>query len=631
MTTLSAAPPRSVPVPVEPPSAYHAPRSGIHPDRSRSWLRRALPLVLSHKAIFATALVAAIGSMVLALQLPNVLQHAVNESLISRRTPLSHFVWEAALIAVGAGVCGFFARQFLMRVAYELEFDLRNLLYEHLSRMSAAFYDRHQSGQLISRANSDIRAVQMYLAFGPFIVVQCLSAVIAFGFMLSIDVTLAFASMATLPVVAWSAVRMRKMMLPASWLIQSRLAEVATIVDENINGVRVVKSFAAEEREVRALTRAARRLQWAYVKDADLRAGFGPVVQNVSQLGMVVVLLLGGYQVVHGHLQVGAILAFSSYVVMMQAPFQMLGMLVMLGQRAAASAGRIYELLDEHPTVVERPGATDLVVRAGEVHFEDVAFGYLPGQTVLEGFELRLHRGETVALVGRTGSGKSTVSRLLTRAYDVDGGRITIDGVDVRDVTLTSLRAAVGVVMEEPFLFSTSIRDNIAFGMPDASLEQVQAAAQTAGADEFIMALPGGYDTVVGERGYTLSGGQRQRIALARALLVDAPVLVLDDATSSLDVEVEAAIHEALIARLPDRTVLVVAHRLSTISMADLVVVLDEGKVVAQGTHAELLAGSPIYSEVLAQVHAHEPTDPEPEVDAEIDWDLGDVATELRA
>ena len=630
MTTVSAVQPRSVPIPVEPVSAYQGPRAGIHPDRSRSWLRRALPLVLSHKALFVTALGAALGSMVLTLQLPNVLNHAVSDALLAHRTPLSHFVWEAALLAAAAGICGFVARQFLMRIAYELEFDLRNLLYEHLSRMDAAFYDRHQSGQLISRANSDIRAVQMYLAFGPFVIVQCISAVIAFGFMLSIDVPLAFASMATIPVVAWATIRMRKVMLPASWLIQSRLAEVATIVDENINGVRVVKSFAAEEREVRELTRAASRLKWAYVKDADLRAGLAPVVQNLSQLGMLVVLMLGGYQVVHGNLEVGAILAFSSYVVMLQAPFQMLGMLVMLGQRAAASAGRVYELLDEHPTVLDRPGATDLVVRSGEVHFDDVTFGYAPDRPVLDGFQLRLRRGETVALVGRTGSGKSTVSRLLTRGYDVDGGQITIDGMDVRDATLASLRAAVAVVMEEPFLFSTSIRDNITFGLPAASLEQVEAAARIAGADEFVLALPDGYDTVVGERGYTLSGGQRQRIALARALLVDAPILVLDDATSSLDVEVEAAVHEALKTRLPDRTVLVVAHRLSTISMADRVVVLDEGKVVAQGTHAELLAHSPIYSEVLAQVHAHEPAQPEDVVEEQPDLIVSVVESELQ-
>jgi ATP-binding cassette subfamily B protein len=282
----------------------------------------------------------------------------------------------------------------------------------------------------------------------------------------------------------------------------------------------------------------------------------------------------------------------------------------MFAQTAAASARRVFALLDEQPTVVDRSGAEALVVSEGEVRFEGVRFGYLPEVPVLNGFDLTLRRGETVALVGRTGSGKSTVSRLLTRAYDVDSGRITVDGSDIRDVTQTSLRSAVSVAMEEPFLFSSTIHDNIAYGAPESTRAQVEQAARTAGAHDFVSALPQGYDTVVGERGYTLSGGQRQRVALARALLVEAPVLVLDDATSSLDVEVEAAVHEALSATLPDRTVLVVAHRLSTIGMADRVVVLDACRVVAEGTHAELLERSSAYKEVLAQVAAHQEAPP---------------------
>jgi ATP-binding cassette subfamily B protein len=625
VTTLQAAPATTALEPDRLVSSYPGPRAGIDPDRSRTWLRRALPLVLGQKGSFAAALSAALGSLVLSLQLPKVLNSAVNDALVTHQTPLSHFVWEAGLLAAGTAGLGLVARQLLMRVAYGLEFDLRNLVYEHLSRMPAAFYDRHQSGQLISRANSDIRAVQLYLAFGPFVIVQCVGAAVAFGFMLSIDVPLAFTSMATLPLVAWAAVRMQRTMLPASWLIQSRLAEVATVVDESISGVRVVKAFAAEDREVRTLIQAATGLQWAYIKDADLRARLAPVVQNVSQLGMVVLLLLGGYRVIHGDLSVGAILAFSSYVLMLQAPFQMLGNLVMLGQRAAASASRVYELLDEESSIVDQPGAHPLLVRHGDVMFDSVRFAYEPGRPVLDGFTLRLKRGETVALVGRTGSGKSTVGRLLTRTYEVDEGSITIDGTDIRDCTQTSLRAAVGVVMEEPFLFSASIHDNIAYARPEASPAEVLQAARVAGAEGFITALPDGFETVVGERGYSLSGGQRQRLALARAVLVGSPILVLDDATSSLDVEVEAAVHAALAATLPDRTVLVVAHRLSTISTADRVVVLDQGQVVAEGTHQELLEHSPAYNEVLAQVHAHEPAEPEPLVTQPVVWSLAEV------
>jgi ATP-binding cassette subfamily B protein len=605
-----------VPVPAEPASPYAAPKAQVHPDATRSWLRRALPLVLSHKALFLTSILAAFTSMALVLQLPTVLNHAVSEALVARTTPLSHYVWLAALLGAGAGLAGWVGRLFLMRIAYALEFDLRNLVYQHLSRMPAAFYDRHQSGQLMSRASSDIRSVHLYLAYAPFIVVQCTSALIAFAFMLTIDVTLALATMTTLPVVAWASNRMQTTMQPASWLIQSRLGDVATLVDESISGARVVKSFAAEDRQVQALDRSAGRLQWAYVRLADIRARLAPVVQNVSQLGMVTLLLLGGHKVMNGEMRVGAILAFASYVALLQGPFQMLGHLIMFGQTAKASARRVFELLDEQPTVVDRLGATELVVSEGEVRFEGVRFGYLPGVPVLDGFDLTLRRGETVALVGRTGSGKSTVSRLLTRAYDVQAGRITVDGTDVRDVTQTSLRAAVSVAMEEPFLFSSTVRDNIAYGAPTATHEQVEAAARAAGAHDFVSELADGYDTLVGERGYTLSGGQRQRIALARTLLVDAPVLVLDDATSSLDVEVEAAVHHALAETLPGRTVLVVAHRLSTIGMADRVVVLEAGRVVAEGTHAELLASSTAYNEVLAHVAPHEPMATEPDVPA---------------
>jgi ATP-binding cassette subfamily B protein len=463
-----------------------------------------------------------------------------------------------------------------------------------------------QSGQLISRANSDIRSVQMYLTFAPAIIVQCTVALVAFGYMLSINVPLAFVAMSTTPLVYFSSVRMRKQIFPVSWLIQQRLADIATIVDENINGVRVVKSFVAEPRELSTLAKAADRLKWAYVRDADIRAKFTPTVQNLPQVGLALVLIFGGWLVIHGHLHVGAILAFSAYIVMLQAPFQLLGMLIMLGQRARASAGRIYQILDQAPEIVDRPGAVDLVECEGDVRFEAVDFRYGDGTLVLSELSLHLSPGETVAMVGRTASGKTTISRLLPRFYDVSAGSVKVDGHDVRDLTLASLRAQIGVVLDEPYLFTASIRENIAYGRPDATLEEVVVAARAANAEKFIAALPDGYDTVVGERGYTLSGGQRQRIAIARTLLLNPPILILDDATSAVDVQVEQEIHEALEVLMEGRTTLIVAHRLSTIGLADRVVLLDQGRIVADGSHQELLASTPLYVEVLAQVEEEE-------------------------
>src|ERR1019366_5147131 len=583
-------------VPMSETARNEAPRATVDPDRSLSWLRRALPVMRAHQGIFITSLVLSFVGLVLQVQIPNLLNHAINNSIEAHTVPVSHYVWWIVGLGVVGGIAGYISRLFLFETAYDIEYDLRTIIYEHLTRMSFSFYDRVQSGQLISRANSDIRSVQMYMTFAPLILVQCSIAIVAFIFMLSINVVLAFIAMATMPLVYLTGVKMRKSMFPVSWIIQARLAEVATIVDENINGVRVVKSFAAEQQQLRALSGAAERVQWGYIKDADLRARFTPLVQNLPQIGLALVLLFGGYMVIHGTLGIGAILAFNAYLLMLQAPFMMLGMLIMMGQRAAASADRIYEIIDERPTVTDKPDAVDLVDCRGEVRFSHVDFAYSADveRLVLADFDLHIAPGETVALVGRTGAGKSTVARLLNRFYDVRHGSIEIDGHDVRDLTLASLRANVGVVLDEPFLFSVSVRDNIAYGKPSATLEEVEAAARAAGAHEFISHLDDGYETVVGERGYTLSGGQRQRLAIARTLLVNPPILVLDDATSAIDVQVEQMIHASLRVQMQGRTTLIVAHRLSTISLADRVVLLDQQKVVADGTHAELLESTPL-------------------------------------
>jgi ATP-binding cassette subfamily B protein len=384
-----------------------------------------------------------------------------------------------------------------------------------------------------------------------------------------------------------------------SWLIQARLAHLATVVDENIQGVRIVKAFAAEGRQLRTLAESADRIRWAYLQDARIRSRWNPMLDNLPRLGLALVLLVGGLMVIDGRTTVGTIVAFNSYVLMLQPPFRMLGMMIMMGQRASASARRIYEILDTPSDVTDPPEPVDAVL-TGDIRFRGVRFAYPNGTPALDGLDLHVRAGETVAVVGATGSGKSTLGRLVARFYDVGAGRITVDGHDVRTLRLAGLREQVGIVPDEPFLFSLSIHDNIAYGRPDASRDDVVAAARAAGADGFVRALPDGYDTVVGERGYTLSGGQRQRIAIARALLVNPPILILDDATSAVDVTVEQQIHVALRRAMRGRTTIVVAHRLSTIGLADRVVLMDRGRVVASGTHAALLANEPRYGRVLA-------------------------------
>jgi len=585
---------------------YGPPRATIDPDRSKGWIRRVSPLVRARRTQFVGGLLCALFAMLAQILTPRVIMAGIDSALTERSTGLMPFVWLLLGLAVLRGSLTFGYRFVLYRVAYHLEYDLRLAMYQHFTRLSFSFYDRVQSGQLISRANSDIRSVQMFLTFAPLMALNAATFVLAFGLMLAVHVPLAIVSLLPLPLVYYVGVRMRDQMFPISWVVQERLAEVATSVEENVTGVRIVKSFAAEEGEIEKLTKAARRVRWAAVRQIDVRAHHAPLMENLPRIGMATVLLYGGILTINGDVTVGAIVAFSAYVVMLQAPFRMLGFLMMMSQRAAASAGRIYEILDAEPEIVDRPGAVDLADPRGDVEFRDVTFGYRGGPPVLSNFDLRIAAGESVALVGRTGCGKSTVARLLDRFYDTNEGAVTIDDVDVRDLTLASLRAQVAIVLDEPFLFSASIRDNIAYGRPDASIEDVRAAAEAANAAEFIDRLPQAYDTIVGERGYTLSGGQRQRIAIARTLLLDPKILVLDDATSAVDVKVEEQIHDALRRLMHGRATLVIAHRLSTIQLADRVVLLEAGRIVADGTHAELMRTEPRYAEVLAHIEDDE-------------------------
>lgn len=600
---------------------YPRPRATIHPDRSKGWIRRILPIVGAHRWLFFGSLTLALVSMLLQVAIPAVIRQAIDSALTDRSAALGGFVVWVLVLGLGRAFLTFVYRYGLYRMAFEIDTDLRVILYEHLSRLSFSFYDRTQSGQVISRANSDIRSVQMFLVFAPLISMTTVMFIAALAYMLSIHVWLTIVAVLPLPGVYLLGKRLRDDVFPLSWIVQSRLAEVAESVDENINGVRVVRSFAAERAQIQSLARSATRLQWAGIRTIEARGRFNPFIENLPRIGTLAVLVYGGWLVIEDQITEGTLFAFATYVLLLQAPFRTLGMFLMLGQRARASAARIYEVLDEQPEIVDRPDAVDLPPVDGTIVFDDVTFRYhgsgvagggdreadvgeaepaTTADAVLEGFSLRIEPGETVALVGRTGSGKSTVARLLARFYDVTDGAITIDGHDVRDVTQASLRHTVGTVADDPFLFSTTLADNIAYARPDADRADVIEAATAAQANDFIAALPAGYDEVVGERGYTLSGGQRQRVALARALLANPRILVLDDATSAIDVHVEELIHRALRERLADRTTIVIAQRLSTIALADRVALIEGGRVVTTGTHRELMDTEPRYAEILS-------------------------------
>jgi ATP-binding cassette subfamily B protein len=588
------------PVGVE--ARYPAPRAWISNKKTNGWIRRVFPIMWSHKKAFLIAWAATLVTVFLQLAGPALVRQAVNDLEKNRIELVYKIVIALCVIALARFAIGYVSRSQMFKAAYGMEYDLRSIIYEHLSRMSFSFYDRVQTGQLISRGNSDIRSVQMFLTFAPNVAIQLVTFVFALGFMMTVNPLLTVLALAPMPIVLLLSIKMRKLMFPISWIVQSRMADVATLVEENVTGVRIVKSFAAEILQIKDLAHSARRVQWANVKQADVRANYSPLLENLPRLSQVIVLFYGGWLVSQGRLDVGAILLFMGYIVWLTAPFRILGFMLMLNERARASAQRIYEILDTPPDIVDRPGAVDLVEPRGDVAFRNVSFSYNDSTKILDDFSLELHRGETVALVGRTGCGKSTVARLLMRFYDVDEGAVAVDGMDVRDYTLESLRSHIGIVSDDAFLFSDTIRDNIAYGRPDAPMDVVESAARTAGADGFISRMPEGYDSLIGERGYDLSGGQRQRVSIARLLVTDPAILILDDATSSVDVQIEQEIHDALHTVMDGRTTLVIAHRLSTINLADRVVLMERGRIIAAGTHADLMRTEPKYAEVLAHL-----------------------------
>jgi ABC-type multidrug transport system fused ATPase/permease subunit len=481
----------------------------------------------------------------------------------------------------------------------DVEMDMRQGLYSHLVRLSFGFYDRHQTGQLMSRATVDLQGVRFFLGYGLIFFFQNILTVISVSVVLFfVEWKLAFIVLAITPLLVVLAYRYSRIAHPTLRDVQQKLADVATVAEENIVGVHVVKAFAQEPAEEAKFARRNEALFGQTIRANRQRAMYVPLLSFLPLLAQAAVLLIGARMVADKTLLPGAFISFNLYLGMVIMPLRGLGMWIGQAQRSTASGERIFQVLDEPEEVADSPGAVELPAGDGEIRFEDVGFEYLPGRPVLEHLDLALEAGTTLALIGHTGSGKTTLASLVPRFYDVSAGRVLVDGADVRDVTLYSLRREIGVIPQDPFLFSTSVRENIAFGRPEMTDDEVERVSRLAQAHEFVERLPQGYETVIGERGITLSGGQRQRIAIARALALDPRILILDDATASVDATTESQIRNGLREVMRGRTTLIIAHRLSTIALADEIAVIDGGRIAARGTHDELLGTSEIYREI---------------------------------
>jgi ABC-type multidrug transport system fused ATPase/permease subunit len=563
---------------------------------------RLLGFLRPYKRGVAVSLVLAALAMVCTVAIPWLTGKAVN-----RITAHDHHGLKVlGAVILGAAVLRlvFSVQRRLVagRVSLAIEYDLRNLIYTHLQRLELGFFASQQTGQLMSRATVDLTAVRFFLGYGLVFIMQSgLSLVLGATAMFLLQPKLAALALIPVPFVVVVAARYGRRSRPALQEVQQRIAEVTAEVEENISGVRVVKAFAAEERQLGHFRGSVARVFGQSMLATRLQAFYNPLLAFLPNLGLAVILLMGGRQVVHGTLSLGDFTAFYSYLLMLISPMRQLGVSLGLAQRATASGARLYQILDREPRVVAPAGAPPLPPGRGAVAMRGVTFAYGSGAPSLVDVDLSVDAGSTVALVGATGSGKTTLVQLLPRLYDPQSGVVSIDGADVRGVDVPSLRRAIAVVDDDPFLFSDTVAGNIAHARPDATREEIERAAERAQAAGFIAELPDGYDTRVGERGLTLSGGQRQRIAIARALLADPRILILDDATSSVDASTEREIKAALREVMAGRTTFVIAHRLSTIALADEIVVLEHGRIVARGNHEELLERSELYAEIAAK------------------------------
>jgi ABC-type multidrug transport system fused ATPase/permease subunit len=567
---------------------------------ARTTFFRLLGFLRPYRWSLVASIVLAIGSQSAGLAIPWLTGRVIDGALPHRDGNLLALLVLLVALAGLAKALQLVARRFIAgRQALGVEFDLRNALYTRLLRLSWRFYDRHQTGQLMSRATVDLQGVRFFLGYGLIFFTQHILTVVAVtGLVFLIDWKLALVALAITPVLVAVAFLYSRASHPILKDVQQRLADMTTIAEENIVGVNVVKAFAQEGREERKFSRRNEAVFDQAVRAARQRALYTPLLSFLPMLAQAAALLAGGQRVYDGDLSLGAFVAFNVYLLMIVQPLRMLGYWISEFQRAIASGERIFEVIDEPEDVADDPDAHPLPSGEGHIVFERVTFGYDPDRPVLEGIDLEIEAGTTVALIGHTGAGKSTLTALVPRFYDVTSGRVLVDGADVRDVELADLRRSVGIVSQDPFLFSATVRENIAFGSPKTSDEDVERAARMAQAHEFIAELPNGYETVIGERGITLSGGQRQRIAIARAILIDPRLLILDDATASVDATTEAKIRLGLREAMRGRTTIIIAHRLSTISLADEIVVLDHGRIAAHGTADELAETNEVYREI---------------------------------